>query len=212
MTTSQPETNVQPKAHIHPSALVAESAQIGPGTRVWHWAQLRERAQIGAECILGKGVYIDSDVQIGNRVKIQNNVSVFHGVTIEDGVFVGPHVCFTNDKIPRAINPDGSPKSLEDWIVTPTLVRYGASIGAGSVIVCGVTIGRFAMIGAGAVVTRDIPAHALVFGNPARQQGRVCSCARRLSNLHEVDGRLIGVCAVCGQRNDLREASAALAE
>ena len=103
-------------------------------------------------------------------------------------------------------------KGAQDWEITPTLVQYGASIGGGSVIRCGITVGRFALIGAGAVVTHDVPAHALVFGNPARQQGWVCSCARRLSDLREEGGRLIGVCAVCGERNDLGEAALALAE
>ncbi|MCU0490879.1 MAG: N-acetyltransferase [Chloroflexaceae bacterium] len=165
---------------IHPSAHVAASARIGSGTRVWHWAHVREDVNIGEECIVGKGCYIDVGVTIGDRVKIQNNVSVFHGVTIEDGVFVGPHVCFTNDKVPRAINSDGSLKLATDWQVTPTIVQYGASLGAGAVVVCGVTIGRFAMVAAGAVVTRDVPAYGLVVGNPARLLDYVCSCGQRL--------------------------------
>jgi UDP-2-acetamido-3-amino-2,3-dideoxy-glucuronate N-acetyltransferase len=167
---------------IHPSAEVAESATIGLGTHVWHGCQVREHAVIGAECILAKNVYIDAGVRVGCRVKIQNNVSLFHGVTLEDGVFVGPHACFTNDKTPRAINPDGTRKGASDWVVAPTLVRYGASIGAGAVIVCGVTIGRFAMIAAGAVVTRDVRDHGLVAGVPARLIGLVCACGERLAD------------------------------
>ena len=165
---------------IHPTADVSSLAIIGDGTRIWHQAQIRERARIGRSCIIGKGVYIDFDVVIGDRVKIQNGVSIYHGATIEDGVFVGPHACLTNDKWPRAIAPDGELKSDADWEVGKILVQYGASIGAGAIIVTGVTIGRFAMIGAGAVVTRDVAAHALVVGNPARPLGFVCMCGHRL--------------------------------
>jgi acetyltransferase-like isoleucine patch superfamily enzyme len=139
-------------------------------------------------------------VRIGSRVKIQNHTSVFEGVTLEDGVFVGPHVCFTNDLFPRAITPIGELKTADDWEVTPTLVRYGASIGGGSVIRCGVTIGEFALIGAGSVVTRDVPPHALVFGNPARPHGYVCRCARPLSRLAQTeDGGMVGWCESCQQ-------------
>jgi len=192
--------------YIHPAAEVSPEARVGAGTRIWRLAAIRAGASVGEECNIGQGTYIDAHVTVGSRVKIQNYCSLFEGLTVEDGVFIGPHVCFTNDLFPRAITPEGHLKGAQDWEVTPTLVRYGASIGAGSVIRCGVTIGRFALIGAGAVVTHDVPAHALVLGNPARQQGWVCSCARRLTHLGEVDGRLIGVCAVCGQRNDLGDA------
>ena len=159
--------------YVHPTAEVSPDAQIGAGTRIWRQAQVREHAQIGETCNIGKGAYIDAHVHIGSNVKIQNNVSLFEGVTLEDGVFVGPHVCFTNDMLPRAITPEGKLKSIDDWEITPTLVKYGASIGAGSIIICGLTIGEFALIGAGAVVTRDVPENALVFGNPARQHGYV---------------------------------------
>src|SRR6266568_4313436 len=185
--------------YIHPTAEVSSNAQIGAGTHIWRQAHVREHARIGETCNIGKGVYIDAHVHIGSNVKIQNHVSLFEGVTIEDGVFVGPHVCFTNDLHPRAITPDGKLKSAEDWVVTTTLVKYGASIGAGSVIVCGVTIGEFALIGAGSVVTKDVPAHALVYGNPARPQGYVCRCARRFSHMREEDGKLVGWCESCGQ-------------
>lgn len=185
--------------YVHPTAEVEADAQIGAGTRIWRQAQIRPHASIGEQCNIGKGVYIDSDVHIGSRVKIQNHVSVFEGVTVEDGVFIGPHVCFTNDLFPRAITPDGKLKSGDDWVITPTLVKYGASIGAGSIIVCGVTIGEFALIGAGSVVTHDVPAHALVFGNPARFHAYVCRCAQRLSDVHEEKGTLQGWCESCQQ-------------
>jgi UDP-2-acetamido-3-amino-2,3-dideoxy-glucuronate N-acetyltransferase len=192
-------------ASIHPTAEVAPEAQVGDGTRIWRQAHVREFAVIGESCNIGKGVYIDAGVHIGSRVKIQNHVSIFEGVTLEDGVFVGPHVCFTNDMFPRAIGNDGALKNADDWEITPTLVCYGASIGAGSVIVCGVTIGTFALVGAGSVVTRDVPPYALVYGNPARQYGYVCRCARRLTNVHplpasaQTSSILVGWCEYCRQ-------------
>src|SRR5947209_14293879 len=185
--------------YVHPTAEVSSEAQVGAGTRIWRQAHIREHAHIGESCNIGKGVYIDARVYIGSCVKIQNHVSIFEGVTLEDGVFVGPHVCFTNDLAPRAITPDGKLKSADEWEITPTLVKYGASIGAGAVIVCGITIGEFALVGAGSVVTRDVPAHALVFGNPARQHGYVCRCAHRLSDLHTREGELLGWCEACNQ-------------
>ena len=185
--------------YIHPTAEVSPDAHIGAGTRIWSQVQVREHAHIGEECNIGKGVYIGAHVRVGSCVKIQNYALVYEGVTLEDGVFVGPRVCFTNDLLPRAITPDGKLKDAGDWEVTPTLVKYGASIGAGAVILCGVTIGTFALVGAGSMVTRDVPPHALVFGNPARQHGYVCRCARRLLHVDEQDGRLVGWCEVCGQ-------------
>jgi len=179
---------------IHPTADVSPLAEIGDETRIWHEAQVRERARIGRECILGKGVYVDFGVQIGDRVKIQNRASVYHGVTLECGVFVGPHVIFTNDRFPRAITPDGQLKSDSDWEVGETLVKEGASIGAGSIILPGVTIGRFAMIGAGSLVTHDVVDFAIVFGNPARQWGFACCCGRPLS-FHDEGW----VCRACGR-------------
>src|SRR5579859_859591 len=185
--------------YVHPTAEVSPDARVGAGTRIWRQVQVREHASIGESCNIGKGVYIDAHVRIGSRVKIQNHVSIFEGVTLEDGVFVGPHVCFTNDLAPRAITPEGRLKSADDWEITPTLVKYGASIGAGAIILCGVTVGEFALIGAGSVVTRDVSPHALVFGNPARWHGYVCRCARRLSNVRGYEGKLVGWCETCGQ-------------
>jgi UDP-2-acetamido-3-amino-2,3-dideoxy-glucuronate N-acetyltransferase len=186
--------------YIHPSADVSPGATLGPGTRVWHQAQVREGAVLGRNCILGKGAYVDFDVQIGDNVKIQNRASVYHGVTLESGVFVGPHVIFTNDKAPRSVNADGSLKSDDDWELGRIVVREGASLGAGSIIVTGVTIGRWAMVGAGAVVTRDVPDYGLVYGNPARLQGYVCPCGGRLSRRDGVAGTL--KCPKCGREID----------
>ena len=142
--------------------------------------QIREGAEVGNNTIISKGVYVDSNVKIGRNVKIQNNVSVYHGVTIEDGVFVGPHVCFTNDKRPRAINADGNLKADSDWEVSETVIKYGSSIGANSTIVPGITLGKFSMVGAGAIVTKNVPDYGLVIGAPARLAGYVCSCGERL--------------------------------
>lgn len=159
---------------IHPSAEVSPNAKIGDGTKIWNHAQVRENCEIGEECIISKNVYIDTQVTIGNRVKVQNNVNVYHGVTIEDDVFLGPSMTFTNDLFPRAFNLD--------WEITKTYVKNGASIGANATIVCGNTIGEYAMIGSGSVVTKDVPAHALVVGNPAKQIGWVCQCGHKLNS------------------------------
>jgi len=183
---------------VHPTSDVSAEASVGDGTRIWQSCQVREGAVIGSDCNLGRGVYIDAHVRVGDNCKIQNYVSIYEGVTLEDGVFCGPHCVFTNDKRPRAVNPDGTPKSADDWIITPTLVREGAAIGANATVVCGITIGRWAMIGSGAVVTRDVPDYGLVWGNPARLRGYICPCGERL--VHEARGEdsVIARCPACG--------------
>ena len=183
---------------IHPTADVSPQAQIGEGTLIWHQAQVREGVSIGAQCIIGKGVYIDADVVIGARVKIQNYACLYHGAHLEDGVFVGPHVCLTNDKHPRAITPDGELKGATDWEVGEVWVREGASLGAMSVILPGVTIGRFALVGAGAVVTANVPDYGLVMGNPARLVGFVCRCGSRLALQERGTAEAQMACTACG--------------
>jgi acetyltransferase-like isoleucine patch superfamily enzyme len=187
---------------IHPTADVSPRAQIGDGVQIWHQAQVREGASIGRNCIVGKGVYVDFDVHIGDNCKLQNGAFLYHGATLEDGVFVGPGAILTNDRQPRAINPDGSLKAADDWQVGPIQVGYGASIGAGCIILPGVVIGRFAMTGAGAVVTRDVPDHGLAIGAPARLAGYVCSCGARLTVEETPAGRR-GRCTACGRAFDL---------
>ncbi len=176
------------KTFVHPSAHVSDASTIGEGTKVWINVQIREDVEIGTECIISKDVYIDHAVKIGNRCKIQNSVSVYNGVTIEDDVFVGPNVSFTNDKVPRAFN--------KEWKITPTLIRQGVSIGANATVVCGIEIGRYAMVAAGSVVTKSVASHALVMGNPARVVGYVCQCGNRLTEN--------GLCKVCGKTTELR--------
>lgn len=174
--------------YIHPTAEVSPKAKLGSNVKVWNHAQVRENSELGDNTIIGKDVYVDEGVKIGKNVKIGNGASVFHGVEIEDGVQIAPHVCFTNDKVPRAINPDGSPKGANDWIVGKTKVKYGASIGSNSVILP-VTIGKWALIGSGSVVTKDVPDYGLVYGNPARLIGHVCKCGKRLE-----EGETCSVC------------------
>ncbi len=190
---------LDPETYIHPLAEVASSACIGRGTRIWRHVCIREYATLGEECQVGQGVYIDARVCIGSRVKLQNYASVFEGVTLEDGVFVGPHVCFTNDRFPRAITPTGRLKGADDWTLSTTLVHRGASLGAHAVIRCGLTIGTFALIGSGAVVTHDIPSYTLALGNPARLRGYVCRCGRPLQEASVSAGSLIGHCSLCGK-------------
>lgn len=156
---------------IHPLAFIEDSVEIGDGTKIWINSQIRKGAKIGAYCNIGKDTFIDADVCIGDRVKIQNGVSLYHGVTIESDVFIGPNAVFTNDLYPRAFG---------EWQVTETLVKRGASIGANATIICGNIIGEYSMIGSGSVVTKNVPPHALVVGNPAMIIGYVCECGNKL--------------------------------
>jgi len=155
---------------IHPTAIIDEETSIGTNSKVWHFSHISSHTSIGNDCSIGQNVYIGNYVKIGNGVKIQNNVSVYEGVELEDYVFCGPSMVFTNDLTPRSKYPKGRQAYLK------TLVKFGATIGANSTIVCGHTIGRWSMIGAGAVVTKDVPDYTLVVGNPARFKGYVCEC------------------------------------
>lgn len=160
---------------VHESSYVDEPSSIGPGTKIWHFSHVMAGSSIGAKCNIGQNVVISPRVRIGNNVKIQNNVSVYEGVELEDDVFCGPSMVFTNVNTPRSAVPRNKP---EDY--AKTLVKRGASIGANATIVCGNTIGEYAFVGAGSVVTRDVPAYALVFGNPARVRGYACQCGAKL--------------------------------
>lgn len=179
------------KASVPASSVVDETAVIGEGTRVWNFVHVREKAEIGKKCILGDYVYVGRGVKIRNNVKIQNRATIYEGVTIEDKVFVGPHVTFTNDFYPRSFSTD--------WKITSTHVKEGSSIGARTVIVCGVTIGEYSMIGAGSVVTTDIPANALAYGNPARIRGFVCKCSRKLEVTGKKNGSIVMRCSSCDE-------------
>jgi UDP-2-acetamido-3-amino-2,3-dideoxy-glucuronate N-acetyltransferase len=161
-------------AFIHPTAVIDEGAQIGAGTRIWHFSHLMPGCILGEKCNIGQNVYIDKNVVIGNRVKIQNNVSVYNGVTLEDDVFIGPSAVFTN-----VINPRSFIERKDEF--RRTIVRKGASIGANATIVCGIEIGSYAMIGAGAVITKDVPAYGLLVGNPAVRTGWVSEAGHKLA-------------------------------
>jgi UDP-2-acetamido-3-amino-2,3-dideoxy-glucuronate N-acetyltransferase len=189
---------------IHRTADVSPEARVGPETKVWHEAQVREGAVLGANCTVGKGAYIGPGVLIGDRVKIQNRASLYPRLTLEDGVFVGPHACFANDKYPRSITAEGRLLTDEDWTPGETLVREGASIGAGAVVLPGVTIGRWAMVGASALVTADVPDHGLVLGSPARLVGYACDCGRRLER---AEGAERWRCPHCGREFHLTAAA-----
>ena len=171
--------------NIHPTAVVDAGASVGEGTRIWHFTHVQGGARIGRNCTLGQNVYVGANVEIGDDCKLQNNVSVYEGVTLGAGVFCGPSCVFTNDLTPRARYPKGR----EHFV--PTRVLDGASIGANATVVCGHTIGKNAMIGAGAVVTTNVPDHALMLGVPATLRGFVCTCGVRLDGLR---------CPACGRQ------------
>ncbi len=189
----------------HPTAVIDEPAEIGDGTKIWHFSHVMSGAKIGAKCVLGQNVYVGGKAVVGNGVKIQNNVSIYDGVTLEDDVFCGPSMVFTNVTRPR------SAVSRRDEY-EPTLVKRGASLGANATVLCGVTIGEYAMVGAGSVVTADVPAHAIVVGVPAKPIGWACECGEKLvfggdyrGNKHSpvVLGKLAR-CARCANRYSLR--------
>jgi UDP-2-acetamido-3-amino-2,3-dideoxy-glucuronate N-acetyltransferase len=171
---------------VHESSYVDDGAEIGIGTKIWHFCHIMPRAHIGERCNIGQNVLVSPDVIIGNNVKIQNNVSLYTGVEIEDDAFLGPSMVFTNVVNPR------SHVNRKDQYKT-TLVRRGASIGANATIVCGVTLGKYCFVGAGSVVTKDVPDYALVYGSPARIRGWMCQCGEQL----EFDDGY-AVCAACG--------------
>jgi UDP-2-acetamido-3-amino-2,3-dideoxy-glucuronate N-acetyltransferase len=173
-----------PTVFVHPQGL-CESDDVGPRTRVWAWAHVLPGAVVGADCNICDHTFVEGGVRIGDRVTVKNAVLLFDGVTVEDDVFLGPNVVFTNDLTPRAHVRKGSDEFV------PTLVRRGASIGANVVVVCGHTVGEYALVAAGSVVTRDVPAHALVAGNPARRIGWICECGTRLDDA--------GTCPACGR-------------
>jgi acetyltransferase-like isoleucine patch superfamily enzyme len=171
---------IDPSARVHPTAELEPDVSVGAGSSIWHRAQLRTGASIGAECVVGRDVFLDTGVVVGDRVKIQNAALVYHGVTVADGVFIGPGAILTNDRYPRAVTSTGELARPGDWTVSPIRLEEGCSIGAGAVVVAGVVVGPWATVGAGAVVTRDVPGHALVVGSPAHRIGWVCACGARL--------------------------------
>lgn len=180
------------RTFVHESSFVDEGVSIGEGTRVWHFCHLLRNTVVGRDCTLGQNVTAGPNVTIGDNVKVQNNVSIYEGVVLEDDVFCGPSAVFTNVMTPRAHVARKSE-------FLPTLVRRGASLGANCTILCGITIGEYAMIGAGAVVTRDVEPHALLTGNPARRRGWVCACGEKLAFAADSAS-----CLRCGSRYALR--------
>ncbi|HUB33931.1 MAG TPA: acyltransferase [Bryobacteraceae bacterium] len=181
-----------PEYFVHESAYVDEPSEIGPGTKIWHFCHIMKNCRIGEKCNIGQNVVVSPDVVIGNNVKIQNNVSVYTGVILEDDVFCGPSMVFTN-----VMNPRSHVVRRNEY--RTTLVRRGASFGANSTVVCGVTVGRYAFVGAGAVVTRNVPDYALLVGNPARVQGWMCACGVKLEFEREGETEHAR-CAACGCR------------
>ncbi len=179
---------------VHESSFIDEGVQIGKGTRIWHFSHIQSGARIGAECILGQNVNVGNNVKVGNYCKIQNNVSIYEGVELQDYVFCGPSMIFTNIRLPRSEFPQQGNKYYEK-----TLVKKSASIGANATIVCGITIGEYALIGSGSVVTKDVPAFALVIGNPGKITGWVSKIGERLV----FNDRDIAICDKNGEKYQL---------
>src|SRR5512134_2378464 len=173
---------------VHPTALVDDGVRIGAGVTVWTGAHLRSGAEIGDRTRIGEHVYVGAGVRVGSDCKLQNGALVYEGAELADGVFVGPGAILRNDRYPRAVNPDGSVKSGEDWTCEGVLVESGASIGAGAVVLAGVRVGSWALVGSGSVVTHDVPPHAIVVGSPARRIGFACRCGRPCRTRCEVCG------------------------
>jgi UDP-2-acetamido-3-amino-2,3-dideoxy-glucuronate N-acetyltransferase len=184
----------------HETAVIDAPSRIGAGTKIWHFSHVMRDCTIGERCNLGQNVVVSPGCVIGNGVKIQNNVSVYTGVTLEDDVFCGPSMVFTN-----VINPRSHVERKHEY--RPTVVRRGASIGANATIVCGVTLGRYCFVGAGAVVTRDVPDHALVVGNPARQRGWVCACGEGLDLPTAAGDGATAACPACASRYRMHDKS-----
>jgi len=181
----------------HETADVAESATIAAGSKIWHYAQVREGAVIGENCVVGRGAYVGSGVVIGNNCKIQNYALVYEPATLGNGVFIGPAVVLTNDHFPRAINADGTPKSADDWRPVGVDIREGASIGASATCVAPIVIGRWALVGSGSVVVKDVPDFALVVGSPARRIGWVGKSGQPL--IVDVDDDSLYICPATGE-------------
>ena len=182
-----------PDYFVHESSYVDEGARVGKGTKIWHFCHVMPGAVIGERCNLGQNVVVMPGTRIGNNVKIQNNVSIYEGVTLEDDVFCGPSSVFTNVNNPRSHVP-----RKNEYL--PTLVQRGATIGANATVVCGATLGRYAFIGAGAIVTRDVPDYAMVYGNPARLRGWMCACGVKLGLGLAADTEETASCAACPRR------------
>jgi UDP-2-acetamido-3-amino-2,3-dideoxy-glucuronate N-acetyltransferase len=181
--------------YIHKSSYVDDGVEIGDGTKIWHFCHIQSGSKIGANCSIGQNVNVANNVLIGSNVKIQNNVSIYEGVVLEDYVFCGPSMVFTNVLNPRSEYPRKGSKHYNK-----TLVKRGASLGANSTIVCGTTIGRHAFVGAGAVVTKDVPDYALVVGNPARIKGWMCACGKKLTLTGSAESVESAQCPSCEKK------------
>jgi UDP-2-acetamido-3-amino-2,3-dideoxy-glucuronate N-acetyltransferase len=181
---------------VHDSSYIDEGCQIGEGTKIWHFCHVMSRSKIGRRCNIGQNVVISPDVVIGDNVKIQNNVSVYTGVELEDDVFCGPSMVFTN-----VVNPRSHVSRKDEY--RKTLVKKGASIGANATVVCGNTIGRYAFIGAGAVVTKDVPDYALIVGNPGRIAGWMCQCGIKLDLQRNAETGKQTICSACGKKYEM---------